>query len=277
MEKVHEHFKIADRGKLIMACGTGKTFTSLKIAENETNGNGLILFLVPSIALLGQTLREWSAQADKPIHPICICSDAKSTQQKDIDGTVVDLALPASTDVWNIKKQYMAAKIAQQNNGGMIVVFSTYQSIDVISKAQEQINKQEKDSFIFDLVICDEAHRTTGVILANKEDASFTKVHYNNVIRAHKRLYMTATPRLYTDSSKKKAEEGKHYSPYVMMPRYGGKNVKETPDQFIAITIALQSLYTALVYVNLCQNNKIDIQDITNKYNRFLNFMISGK
>lgn len=69
----------------------------------------------------------------------------------------------------------------------------------------------------------------------------------------------------------------KHYSPYVMMPRYGGKNVKETPDQFIAITIALQSLYTALVYVNLCQNNKIDIQDITNKYNRFLNFMISGK
>ena len=101
-DSVHQYFKTADRGKLIMACGTGKTFTSLRIAENETNSNGLILFLVPSIALLGQTLREWSAQAEKTIYPICICSDAKSTQQKEHDGSVVDLALPASTDVKNI-------------------------------------------------------------------------------------------------------------------------------------------------------------------------------
>ena len=62
LDKAHEHFKNADRGKLIMACGTGKTFNSLRIAENETNGKGLILFLVPSIALLGQTLREWSCR-----------------------------------------------------------------------------------------------------------------------------------------------------------------------------------------------------------------------
>ncbi len=208
MEKVHEYFKTADRGKLIMACGTGKTFTSLKIAENETNGNGLVLFLVPSIALLGQTLREWSAQADTPIHPICICSDAKISQQKDGGGSIVDLALPASTDVKSISRQYLSARKEQAEKGGMIVVFSTYQSIDVISEAQKQINQQEKDSCIFDLVICDEAHRTTGVILNDKEEASFTKVHDNNIIRAGKRLYMTATPRLYTDASKKKAEEG---------------------------------------------------------------------
>ena len=273
MEKVHEHFKIADRGKLIMACGTGKTFTSLKIAENETNGNGLILFLVPSIALLGQTLREWSAQADKPIHPICICSDAKSTQQKDTDGTVVDLALPASTDVWNIKKQYMAAKIAQQNNGGMIVVFSTYQSIDVISKAQEQINKQEKDSFIFDLVICDEAHRTTGVILANKEDASFTKVHYNNVIRAHKRLYMTATPRLYTDSSKKKAEEGNAilcsmddenlYGQEIYRIGFGEAVKKDLLSDYkvLILTIREDQIPVALQNVIKDKNSEIDTDD----------------
>lgn len=273
IKKVHEHFKIADRGKLIMACGTGKTFTSLKIAENETNGNGLILFLVPSIALLGQTLREWSAQADKPIHPICICSDAKSTQQKDTDGTIVDLALPASTDVWNIKKQYMAAKIAQQNNGGMIVVFSTYQSIDVISKAQEQINKQEKDSFIFDLVICDEAHRTTGVILANKEEASFTKVHDNNIIRAHKRLYMTATPRLYTDSSKKKAEEGNAilcsmddenlYGQEIYRIGFGEAVKKDLLSDYkvLILTIREDQIPVALQNVIKDKNSEIDTDD----------------
>ena len=273
MEKVHEYFQTADRGKLIMACGTGKTFTSLKIAENETNGNGLILFLVPSIALLGQTLREWSAQADKPIHPICICSDAKSTQQKDTDGTIVDLALPASTDVWNIKKQYLAAKIAQQNNGGMIVVFSTYQSIDVISKAQEQINKQEKDSFIFDLVICDEAHRTTGVILADKEEASFTKVHDNNIIRAHKRLYMTATPRLYTDSSKKKAEEGNAilcsmddeniYGQEIYRIGFGEAVKKDLLSDYkvLILTIREDQIPVALQNVIKDKNSEIDTDD----------------
>ena len=68
VEKAHKYFKTHDRGKLIMACGTGKTFTALKIAENETDGNGLVLFLVPSIALIGQTLRGWSADSEEPIN-----------------------------------------------------------------------------------------------------------------------------------------------------------------------------------------------------------------
>ena len=121
----HEHFQDYDRGKLIMACGTGKTFTSLKIAEKETNGKGTILFLVPSIALLGQILREWSAQADKPITPICICSDASVGKDED-DISVVDLSIPASTNVKSIVRQIENAKLNQK---GMIVVFSTYQSI----------------------------------------------------------------------------------------------------------------------------------------------------
>ena len=103
VEKAHEYFKTNDRGKLIMACGTGKTFTSLRIAENETDGKGLILFLVPSIALIGQTLREWSADANEPINAICICSDPevsqKKTKNEDYDSfSIVDLALPASTE-----------------------------------------------------------------------------------------------------------------------------------------------------------------------------------
>ena len=274
-DSVHQYFKTADRGKLIMACGTGKTFTSLRIAENETNSNGLILFLVPSIALLGQTLREWSAQAEKTIYPICICSDAKSTQQKEHDGSVVDLALPASTDVKNITKQYLAAKMEQSKKGGMIVVFSTYQSIDVISNAQKQINHQQKDSFIFDLVICDEAHRTTGVIINDKEEASFTKIHDNAWVNAKKRLYMTATPRLYTDASKKKAEEGNVilcsmddeviYGKEIYRIGFGEAVKRDLLSDYkvLILTIREDQIPAALQNVIKDQNNEIDTDDVS--------------
>lgn len=208
LDCAHEHFKTNDRGKLIMACGTGKTFTSLKIAENETSGDGLVLFLVPSIALLGQTLREWMAESECKINPICICSDATVTKAKSNDefsGSLVDLAMPASTDVGSIVRQFEVLRSVKEK--GMTVVFSTYQSIDVISDAQKKLNKLYPGEYEFDLVICDEAHRTTGVTLKDAEDANFVKVHKNEFISAKKRLYMTATPRLYNESSKLKAKE----------------------------------------------------------------------
>lgn len=202
----HNYFEEHDRGKLIMACGTGKTFTSLRIAENETGGRGFILFLVPSISLLGQTLREWTADATEPINAICICSDAEVSKKKsksdDSDSfSVIDLALPASTDVRNIKKQVQLARDKQKS--GLTVVFSTYQSIDVISRAQKELESLGYGEF--DLIICDEAHRTTGVKLEGEDESAFVKVHDNEFIRAKKRLYMTATPRLYTDDAKAKA------------------------------------------------------------------------
>lgn len=218
LDCAREYFKNHDRGKMIMACGTGKTFTSLRLAEQETNGKGLVLFLVPSIALLGQMLREWSAQAINPIYPICVCSDAgvskKTTQNDDESYSTVDLALPASTSVSDIIDRL---RYAQDNNkDGMTVVFSTYQSIQVISEAQKRILSGEKESLfakewdgfgIFDLIICDEAHRTTGVTLKGYDDSNFVKVHYNDFIQAKKRVYMTATPRLYTDEAKSKADK----------------------------------------------------------------------
>lgn len=208
LEKAHEYFKKNERGKLIMACGTGKTFNSLRIAENETKGKGTILFLVPSIALLGQTLREWSADAEEPINAICICSDpkvsSKRTKNEDADNfSVVDLALPASTDPNHILYQF--EQIKAKKLPGMTVVFSTYQSIEVISKAQKKLMKNGFKEF--DLIICDEAHRTTGVTLADEDETSFTKVHDGKFIQAKKRLYMTATPRLYSDDSKSKAAQ----------------------------------------------------------------------
>ena len=208
LDKAHEYFKTADRGKLIMACGTGKTLNSLHIAEKETDGKGLILFLVPSIALLGQTLREWSADANEPINAICICSDPEvsRTKKKNDDSdffSIVDLALPASTSTKEILHQFEYAR--SNGNNGLTVVFSTYQSIDVIARAQKEFLK--KGFGEFDLIVCDEAHRTTGVTLADEDESAFTKVHDNNFIQAKKRLYMTATPRLYSDDSISKAAQ----------------------------------------------------------------------
>ena len=210
LEKTHEYFKKADRGKLIMACGTGKTFNTLRIAEFETKGKGFVLFLVPSIALLGQTLREWAADAQEPINAVCICSDPeisrKKTKNEDSDTfSVVDLALPASTNVKEIV--YQVDRFKKNGKSGMTVFFSTYQSIDVVAKAQKEIAKVNSSIGEFDLIVCDEAHRTTGVTLSGEDESGFTKVHDNKFIKAKKRLYMTATPRLYSDDAKSRAAQ----------------------------------------------------------------------
>ena len=94
-----------------------------------------------------------------------------------------------------------------RETGGLTVVFATYQSIDVVSKAQAILNKSTPGSCVFDLIVCDEAHRTTGVTLKDADESAFVKVHDNDFLPAAKRLYMTATPRLYTEDSKSKAKE----------------------------------------------------------------------
>ena len=200
-----QYFENHERGKLIMACGTGKTFTSLRISEALATDSHLVLFLVPSIALLSQTLKEWSAQSVNNIYPICICSDSHASDKA--EDSISDLVLPATTNPDKVYKQFIDYRLRQTSQGGMIVVFSTYQSIDVISDVQKQINAYEKDSFVFDLIVCDEAHRTTGIKQKDKKQSAFTKVHDNQNIKAKKRLYMTATPRLYSSDAQAKAKE----------------------------------------------------------------------
>lgn len=211
LRTAHDHFASNDRGKLVMACGTGKTFTSLKLIEQELSGKGLVLFLVPSIALLGQSLNDWMGDAEHPIKAVCICSDGRASRKikrgnnnDDLENSVVDLALPASTNTKSIVRQLQAC----QKHEELTVVFSTYQSIEVIAEAQEAILKETKGAFgVFDFIVCDEAHRTTGVKLSSKDESNFTKVHNNDFIQGHKRLYMTATPRLYGESAKIKASK----------------------------------------------------------------------
>ncbi|MDR1110887.1 MAG: DEAD/DEAH box helicase family protein [Deltaproteobacteria bacterium] len=204
LEKAVEHFKEHDRGQLIMACGTGKTFTSLKIAEELTKGRGLVLFLVPSIALIGQTLREWTANANSHFHAVCVCSDAEVSKgsekiMNDRDmSSVVDLALPATTDPLQILRQLEHGRLKSPQR--LNVIFSTYHSIERVAQALKT------GKHVVDLIVCDEAHRTTGVISPDDEESHFVKVHDPGFIIAKKRMYMTATPRIFADMAKKKAE-----------------------------------------------------------------------
>lgn len=201
----------AERGKLIMACGTGKTFTALKIAESHARSlastqasDGLILFLVPSIALLSQSLKEWTAESSLPMHALAVCSDTavgKSAAEDTEDIRVHDLPFPATTDARKLAKQ-LAALTAPEQARPLTVVFSTYQSIATIHEAQKK-----HGAAAFDLIVCDEAHRTTGVTLAGGDESHFVKVHDAAYIKATKRLYMTATPRIYMDATKSKAKE----------------------------------------------------------------------
>lgn len=201
VDKVLAGFKEVDRGKLIMACGTGKTFTGLKIAESFVPEGGNVLFLVPSISLLSQTLTEWTAEAKNPLSSFAVCSDSKvgSKKKEEEDITTHDLAFPAHTNARLLVKQFQGGKAVRKSN--ITVVFSTYQSIAVVAEAQK-LGLPE-----FDLVICDEAHRTTGVEQDNKDFSSFVAIHRSDYLKARKRLYMTATPRIYDDASKGKAKD----------------------------------------------------------------------
>ena len=266
LQNVISGFKTHDRGKLIMACGTGKTYTSLKIAEAQTNNNGFVLFLVPSLALLSQTLSDWKQQSEFPIRAFAVCSDTtvgKKTKSGSIDELLTpnELNYPATTNEQDLAKHVQNAfkYKEEQQEQGMVVIFSTYQSIEVIALAQNNLGMRP-----FDLVICDEAHRTAGGYLINpdltkkeilaqtgilkdtdlsalnaeqpqaptqatteaeqepkaktksrkskldfidEEEAVFTRVHNDQYIHAKKRLYMTATPKIYGDAAQEQKDK----------------------------------------------------------------------
>ena len=202
LKAVREGLAKANRGKMIMACGTGKTFTSLKVAEAIAGKGGRVLFLVPSLSLLSQTLTEWTQESAIPLHSFAVCSDSDVGKKRKKEDDAVqtfthELRYPATTE-----PARLATEMAKRHDGQhMSVVFSTYHSIDVISQAQHDHNLAD-----FDLIVCDEAHRTTGVTFADDDESAFVRVHDADYIRAAKRLYMTATPRIYADSAKATAE-----------------------------------------------------------------------
>ncbi|WP_120859775.1 DEAD/DEAH box helicase [Helicobacter pylori] len=189
------------RGKLIMACGTGKTYTSLKIME--ALDPKITLFLAPSIALLSQTFREYVQEKSEPFYASIVCSDDKVGSSKNEDNDDIkfsELPIKPSTRLEDILSVYEKA----QKENKRFIIFSTYQSALRIKEAQEAgLNG-------IDLIICDEAHRTVGAMYSTNErddKNAFTLCHSDGNIKATKRLYMTATPKVYSESSKAKAKE----------------------------------------------------------------------
>lgn len=197
------YFQEHDRGQLIMAPGTGKTFTSLKLVEKmakQTNKETFnVLYLVPSIQLLSQTLIGWNNDTEVSMHSFAVTSDRNASKKKNADElSAKDIGFPATTDSEKLLSNY---KKIENNQRDLTVVYSTYQSIEVLHEAQEKGFPE------FDIVICDEAHRTTGAKALGEEASVFTRVHNNNYIKANKRLYQTATPKIYGTDAKQKAED----------------------------------------------------------------------
>ncbi len=211
----------ADRGKLIMACGTGKTFTALRLAEQMAGPGGRVLFLVPSLSLLSQTLTEWTQETATPMHSFAVCSDSEVGKGRDKDDDyqmlVHELQYPATTNA-----KMLASEVTKRQDVQHIsVVFSTYHSIDVISQAQKQHGLAD-----FDLIICDEAHRTTGARFEGDDgESAFVKVHNQDVIKGKKRVYMTATPRVYGVPAKAKAENESIVLYSMDNPEYFGETL----------------------------------------------------
>src|SRR5699024_5151075 len=207
IKAVIDGFDTADRGKLIMAPGTGKTYTSMVIAERlaeKKDGPFRVLYLVPSIQLLSQALKGWSADTKYSMDTIAVCSDRKVTKKSGSneleDIAAADIGYPATTNYEKLLK-YQKDIEGTSSKGDILVVFSTYQSIDVTIEAQKH------GFYEFDLIIADEAHRTTGATLSGEDDSHFVKVHKNSNVKANKRLYQTATPRIYGESAHQKADE----------------------------------------------------------------------
>ena len=201
---IEEKWAEFDRCKAIMACGTGKTLMSLRLVEDWIGpAAGTILFCAPSISLVGQSMREWMGQSRVPMSSLVVCSDSKASRKDDVIPMTLDsFEYPATTNPESLYRSFKRCR--HSNPDGLVVIFSTYQSIGVIHDAQA-LGMPE-----FDIVVCDEAHRTTGNALpgvSKTEASAFMKIHFNENVAAKKRLYMTATPRIYGETAKRKGAE----------------------------------------------------------------------
>jgi predicted helicase len=191
IKRVVDGFKKYDRGKLIAACGTGKTFTALRISEAIDAKK--VLFLAPSLALIKQTLESWAEQSLKDFSYLCVCSDVSVSDEVDSgDISIADFNVPVTTST-DLISEYLS-----HNSQHKKIIFSTYQSLDVLAKAMKKAR-----GFVFDLTIFDEAHRTAGA----KNSGLFALGLDDEHIRSKKRLFMTATERLLRPWIVKRAQE----------------------------------------------------------------------
>ena len=174
-----------------MACGSGKTLTALQIKE-KINANK-VLYLLPSLNLINQTLKEWVSYGQIYFKPLCVCSDSTTSEIIEKKDKWLfskeDIGIPVLNSPIQIS-EYLEG----QHN---YVIFCTYQSTSLVLEAQQKGTLEE-----FDITFCDEAHncagngfKRSGLILDPKK------------IRSNKRLFMTATPLNLDQKIKEKAYE----------------------------------------------------------------------
>ncbi len=265
---VKSGFEKHDRGKLIMACGTGKTFTALKIAENLAGEGKRVLVLVPSLALIAQTVREWTNDTKIGLRSFAVCSDVQVGKRRKYTSDVAEieaheLDFPATTN-----PAKLASRAGVNDEKRMTVVFGTYQSISVLTAAQEQGLQA------FDLIICDEAHRTTGAKIDGEKDSNFIQVHENKYVNGERRLYMTATPRIYGEKVRAKAADASVelctmddkalYGPTFFT--YGFRRAVENGmlTDFKVVVLAVdESFVSRGVQNRLSANNELKLDDAT--------------
>ena len=192
INEIARGFKEADRGQLIMACGTGKTLVSLWTKERLRSKRTLVL--VPSLALLSQAVNEWTYAARKQFEVLCVCSDSTVGQRKRNDEfiqSVSELPFPVSSE------KGVIAKFLRGNSD--MVLFSTYQSTPILV---DVFRYRRAPSF--DLAIADEAHRC---VSQKGTDSAFINILSERKIRAKNRLFTTATPRTFSIQVTKAAEK----------------------------------------------------------------------
>lgn len=255
------------RGKLLMACGTGKTLVGLRVAEGLAGAGGRVLVLIPSLALLSQTLRAWLDDACLPIRAFAVCSDNQTGRHRrnnadTADMDVLDLAYPATTDATTLTSQ---ATPAAPN--AMTVVFATYQSSGMIGAAQRDHGLPD-----FDLAVADEAHRTAGALIPGEDPSPFVLIHDNGRLRANRRLYMTATPKVYAESARNRAgefaatlcsmDDEERYGPMLHETRFGDAVERGLLSDYRVIVLTIpESLAAGIRLRNVAEGKRLTIDE----------------
>ena len=262
------HLEAPDtRGTLLMACGTGKTLVGLRVAEAVAGAGGRVLVLAPSLALLSQTLRAWLDDACLPIRAFAVCSDNQTGRPRrnnadTADMDVLDLAYPATTDATALASQAVPAA-----PNAMTVVFATYQSSPMIGAAQ-----QEHELPNFDLAVADEAHRTAGALVPGEDPSPFVLVHDNTRLRADRRLYMTATPKVYAERARSRAgefaatlcsmDDEERYGPVLHETRFGDAVDRGLLSDYRVIVLTVpESLAARIKIRNVAEGKTLTVDE----------------
>lgn len=193
LDKIVEGFKSCDRGKLIAACGVGKTLIAMWL--HETLKSGTVLYVVPSLALIKQTLDSWARNCNVPFRYLCVCSDSSvvSLEEDNIITASSEVDFPVTTNPDDIHR-FLSGTADKK------IIFSTYHSLDAVSYALCDTE------YSFDLGIFDESHRTAGT----KDRLMFVYGMDDQYIPIKKRLFMTATERLVSPRLKSLIENSEN-------------------------------------------------------------------